>query len=101
MRTTNSNQILFIAIIVLFFALAFAAPAVYGHELWVLTGNQVNDWNSRAKPEVYTSLTFAASIIIVITLAIDALLILLHRNGSNELLPAVRARLRRLGSSND
>ncbi|OED38689.1 hypothetical protein AB833_18540 [Chromatiales bacterium (ex Bugula neritina AB1)] len=80
-------------LLIFFVVLANKAGA---HELWVLTPDQVLEWNGKPKPSIYTSITLSGFAILAIALAVNLTLFHLDANGARELFPMFRARMRSL-----
>lgn len=85
--TTRLSQLF----VILFFTLV--ASTAGAHELWVLTPDQVIEWQDRAKPSSFTQLSAGTIAVLGIALLINFSLVQLNATGARELFPIFRARM--------
>ena len=78
--------------------LALSPANVFAHELWVLTADQVTQWDAKPLPRTYTSFTLPTVLTLLLAIIINVGLIQLHRHGGNELFPVFRSRMRGMRS---
>ncbi|MDB3935836.1 hypothetical protein N9383_03855 [Granulosicoccus sp.] len=86
-----STRIIVLGLLLL---LALTPASVFAHEMWVLNADQVTQWDAKPLPRTYTSFTLATVATVTLATIFNAGLILLHRNGGNELFPVFRSRMR-------
>ena len=74
--------------------LALFPANLFAHELWVLTTDQVSQWDAKPLPRTYSSFTLPTVLTLLLAITINVGLVQLHRHGGNELFPVFRSRMR-------
>ncbi len=94
------NQKITLSIAVYIIALAacfFSNSAACAHERWILTPEQISEWNAQPKPELFTHLSSGNITMISLFLLFVAGWVRLGFTGARELFPDLQARLASYG----
>jgi len=84
---------IFSLIFLLLLFMALLPQGVPAHESWVLTPDEIEEWDAKPKPEVFTTFNAVSTPIYLFTIAFLVGWILLNFTGARELFPDLQARL--------
>lgn len=79
------------------FSFLFFADEILAHERWILSPNQIDFWNAKAKPDLFTKLSTQNLVMVSVFLMFIVGWVRLGFTGARELFPDLQARLASYG----